>query len=97
MCRNISNIVPDHYPLTMPHWLAVLLFVIGSSTCISEIHAQARTGHQNVSPQTSAMDDPHGGHASSSWESSAQGVAYSEFNHRFAESVGVTILHGRLH
>jgi hypothetical protein len=97
---NFYDRVPDHFSLPLriggssymkrwSYWLSVLLFVIVSSTCISHVHAQARSGQQDVSIETSVMDGPHGGQASSNWEGSVQGVAYSEFNHRF---VGLFVL-----
>jgi hypothetical protein len=63
--------------------LAVLLLVVlfGSPSYATE---QSTSLHDQSSIATSAGGDPHPEHGSDSWEGSAQGVAYSEFNHRFA-------------
>lgn len=67
-----------------PYLLFALLLVIISVTCISETQAQPYSGHQDVSAQTGDATEHQGRHTDGGWEGSAQGVAYSEFNHRFA-------------
>ncbi len=76
----------------MKRWsslLPVLLFLIVSTTSISDVQAQARSGHQNVANETNVTGDPHGGHASERWEGSPEEKAFSEFAHHFAGSFDV--------
>ena len=90
--------VPDHFALigsssSMKRWpyrLSVLLFVIVSSACISDVHAQARSSHQKVSGETSVMDNHQQGHDTERWEGSPEGKAFSEFAHHFAGFFDVT-------
>ena len=62
----------------------LLLFVLVSLTWISETHAQSHEGHQSVAGESDSISNQPGGHASGGWEGSAEGMAYSEFNHHFA-------------
>ncbi|MDH5641834.1 MAG: hypothetical protein OEY28_11120 [Nitrospira sp.] len=69
-------------------WWAVLssvcILVVLSAAGVSEANAQQHSDHQEVSDQAGTTTDPHGGHTGGGWEGSAEGIAYSEFNHRFA-------------
>ncbi|MEK9141938.1 MAG: hypothetical protein AAB308_12875 [Nitrospirota bacterium] len=62
--------------------LSVLLLVL--FLWLSNLTAQVSSGHHQVSLATGTMYGSHGEHGRGGWEGSAQGVAYSEFNHRFA-------------
>jgi putative copper resistance protein D len=62
----------------------LLLLVIGSSACLLDVSAQQPLGQPEGSNETDAALDPHAAHRDGLWEGSAQGIAYSEFNHRFA-------------
>jgi putative copper resistance protein D len=67
-------------------WYAFLLLAlaIGSFVCLPNVHAQQQPGHPKVSIGVGAAHDSHAVHGDGLWEGSAQGIAYSEFNHRFA-------------
>lgn len=64
--------------------LFILLLIIPPLVDTSETLAQPHTGHQDVFPQPGDAADHRGGHPGGGWEGSAEGIAYSEFNHRFA-------------
>ncbi len=64
--------------------LSGLILVIVSTTSISETHAQLHSGHQDVPAETGGAAAHQNAHAGGGWEGSPQGIAYSEFNHRFA-------------
>ncbi len=55
----------------------------------STSQAQQPAGHYEISHDASGTQESHSRHTDSDWEGSAQGVAYSEFNHRF---VGLFVL-----
>ncbi|MBI5672184.1 MAG: hypothetical protein HZC50_02725 [Nitrospirae bacterium] len=62
--------------------LSVLLLVL--FPWFSILSAQSSSEHHQVSLSTGATHDAYAEHGGGGWEGSAQGVAYSEFNHRFA-------------
>jgi len=62
--------------------LSVLLLVL--FLWFSNLTAQVSSEHHQVSLATGITQGSHGEHDGGGWEGSAQGVAYSEFNHRFA-------------
>lgn len=51
---------------------------------LSHVSAQSSLEHHPVSVTAESMHDLQGEHGGGAWEGSAEGVAYSEFNHRFA-------------
>ena len=64
--------------------LSVLLLTIALSSLGVDVSAQGSSQHHMVA---APADQSHGSHpeqVGGKWEGSAQGVAYSEFNHRFA-------------
>ena len=63
--------------------LSVLLLVV-LSPWFSNLNAQSSSEHHQVSLSTGTTHDPHREHGREGWEGSVQGIAYSEFNHRFA-------------
>jgi putative copper resistance protein D len=63
---------------------SVLLFVIVPLIWISEAHAQSHAEHQSIAGESDSLNNQSGGHASGGWEGSAEGMAYSEFNHHLA-------------
>ena len=64
--------------------LSVLSFLIILLTCIPDIVAKAPFGHQVGSTESSVGNDHPRGYASGRWEGSAEGMAFSEFNHHLA-------------
>lgn len=64
--------------------LSVLLILIVSFTNISDVQAQARSGHQDVSTETSVANNHQQGRPHGRWEGSPEGTDFSEFNHHFA-------------
>lgn len=64
--------------------LSIFIFAVLLVTSTSETLAQLHSGHQGVSAQIDDVGEHHTGHAGGGWEGSAEGIAYSEFNHRFA-------------
>lgn len=62
--------------------LSVLLLVL--FLWFSNLTAQVSSEHHQVSLVTGITQGFHGEHDGGGWEGSARGVAYSEFNHRFA-------------
>lgn len=71
----------------MKRWaslLSVLVLVVVPSPWGTDAHAQPSLEHHQAFVVPEAMDNLHHEHADGGWEGSAQGVAYSEFNHRFA-------------
>jgi hypothetical protein len=87
--------VLHHFALThliggssyMKRWsyrLSVLLFVIVSSTCISDVQAQAPSRHQDGSTETSVATTYPQGHASKRGEGSPEETDFAEFNHHVA-------------
>jgi putative copper resistance protein D len=61
-------------------------FLLSSKT---QAQLQPHSSHHGVSDEAGVVQDPEGTPADGSWEGSAQGIAYSEFNHRF---VGLFVL-----
>ncbi|WHZ27029.1 MAG: hypothetical protein OJF51_001825 [Nitrospira sp.] len=61
-----------------------LLFGIVPLTLISEAHAQSPSGHQAVLGEAGVTNNHQSEHVGGDWEGSAEGIAYSEFNHHFA-------------
>jgi putative copper resistance protein D len=51
---------------------------------LSHVSAQSSLEHHPVFVTAGSMQDLQGEHGGGAWEGSAEGVAYSEFNHRFA-------------
>ncbi len=73
-------------------WRIVLLSVVLLGLLFGQTaHARepSSSEHHSVSMAAGAASGLHDHHGSGGWEGSAQGVAYSEFNHRF---VGVLVL-----
>jgi hypothetical protein len=76
----------------MTRWVALLFVVVVlavQSPWTANVRAQASSEHHQTSSPADTSNDPRGTHADGRWEGSAQGVAYSEFNHRF---VGLFVL-----
>ena len=69
--------------------LFVLVLMVAQSPWWADVRAQPSPEHHQISVALGTTNNPHGEHADGGWEGSAQGVAYSEFNHRFA---GVFVL-----
>ena len=68
-------------------WWVSLLPVLAAGRAVlwlSHVSAQSSLEHHPVSVTAESMHDPQGEHGGGAWEGSAEGVAYSEFNHRFA-------------
>lgn len=63
--------------------LSVFMLVVIPFNRLSNVQAQP-SSHPEISDEGSAAHSSHGTHAGEQWEGSTQGVAYSEFNHRFA-------------
>jgi putative copper resistance protein D len=79
-------------------WGAPLLFVLLLTVVLSFLGVEAQAQSASDHPLTEHLSAPvmseptheaHPDHGEGSWEGSAQGVAYSEFNHRF---VGLCVL-----
>jgi putative copper resistance protein D len=73
----------------MTQWLcvfAILVLTIVLPTVIVGAYAQPPSADQNVSHEHGAASasESQSAHAGHSWEGSPQGIAYSQFNHRFA-------------
>lgn len=85
----LTFLIGSSYMKWQPSLLSVLLFVIISSTFIPNAQAQAGSGLQNATSETSVTDDPHGEHANERWEDPLRGKAFSEFAHHFAGSLEV--------
>jgi hypothetical protein len=71
----------------MKRWaslLSVLVLMVAQSPWWADVRAQPSSEHHQTSVAPGTTNNPLGGHADGGWEGSAQGVAYSEFNHRFA-------------
>lgn len=62
----------------------LLLLVSAQVTGIPQAHAQHPASDHNASHETAAAHEQQSAHTVGGWEGSAQGIAYSEFNHRFA-------------
>lgn len=59
--------------------LTCVLFTWPTTVC-----AQSALEHQRASPTTDATHHAHGTEGGEGWEGSAEGIAYSEFNHHLA-------------
>ena len=73
----------------MKRWaslLSVLVLMVMQPPWGSDVLAQLSSEPHPISVAPDTTNNPHGEHADRGWEweGSAQGVAYSEFNHRFA-------------
>lgn len=72
----------------MKRWaslLSVLVLISALSLFSANVRAQPSLDHHPDSVAAGSTHDPHNsGHSERNWEGSTQGVAYSEFNHRFA-------------
>lgn len=71
----------------MKQWaslLSVLVLMVAQSPWGPDVLAQLSPEPHSISVAPDTTNNPHGEHADRGWEGSAQGVAYSEFNHRFA-------------
>lgn len=64
--------------------LSVLMLMVAQSLSGTDVRAQPSLEDHQVSGIPDTTNNPHGEPADGGWEGSAQGVAYSEFNHRFA-------------
>lgn len=69
--------------------LSILLLTVTFSSSGLDVQAQSASDHhlteqRSASAHSEATPEVHGDHVKGTWEGSAQGVAYSEFNHRFA-------------
>lgn len=72
-------------------WSVFLLFVLllVLFPWCSNLSAQSSAEQHHAFLSTDTVHDPHGEHGGGGWEGSGQGIAYSEFNHRF---VGLFVL-----
>jgi putative copper resistance protein D len=69
----------------MKQWFSLLsIFLVLLTISTSETFAQLHSGHQDVPAQAGDAAEHRNGHPGGGWEGSAEGIAYSEFNHRFA-------------
>ena len=71
----------------MKWWLAllsVLVLVGGLVTKLPDLRAQPASEHCQASARTDTSPNSHRAHERAVWEGSDEGIAYSEFNHRFA-------------
>ena len=76
----------------MMRWVSLLsLLVLTASLCFlaTDLSAQPSSGHQPASVDAGTIHDPQTDHGEGEWAGSKQGVAYSQFNHRF---VGLFVL-----
>lgn len=64
--------------------LFVLALMVVQSPRGADVRGQPFSEHHQISVAPGTTNNPHGEHVDGEWEGSAQGVAYSEFNHRFA-------------
>lgn len=64
--------------------LSVLALVGGLGNWLSELQAQPTPEHHQVPVANDTPSNSHGGHDRDGWEGSAEGKAYSEFNHHLA-------------
>jgi putative copper resistance protein D len=60
----------------------ILVLVIGSFASLLDVSAQQQRSQPEGSSEADAVLDSHAAHHDGLWEGSAQGIAYSEFNHR---------------
>jgi putative copper resistance protein D len=60
----------------------ILVLVIGSFASLLDVSAQQQRSQPEGSNEADAVLDSHAAHHDGLWEGSAQGIAYSEFNHR---------------
>lgn len=64
--------------------LSVLVLAVVLAPWLCNVNAQPSLEHHPVSATPGTTHNPYGNPAEKGWEGSAQGIAYSEFNHRFA-------------
>lgn len=64
--------------------LSVLVLMAAQSLWETGVSAQVASERHPITNSSKAMITMHGDHADERWEGSTQGVACSEFNHRFA-------------
>jgi len=64
--------------------IVFLIFLVALFTGPSHVDAQSSPERHRVSAPTTPTHNAHGEHASNGWEGSAEGKAYSEFNHHLA-------------
>ncbi|MBI3357631.1 MAG: hypothetical protein HY038_12865 [Nitrospirae bacterium] len=65
-------------------WLSVLsMLVLAAFPWLSEAQRQSHVNDHHASHETAAVYALPDAHPAARWEGSAQGIAYSEFNHRF--------------
>jgi putative copper resistance protein D len=62
----------------------LLALAIGSFASLLNVYSQPQSGYPEDSTGADAVHDSPAAHRDGLWERSAQGIAYSEFNHRFA-------------
>ena len=71
----------------MKQWaslLSALVLMVVQFPWGPDVLAQLFSEPHQISVAPDTTNNPHGEHAEGEWEGSAQGIAYSEFNHRFA-------------
>jgi putative copper resistance protein D len=76
----------------MTRWaslLSVLVLMVAQSLWGIEVRAQLSSEHHRVSFAPGTTNNPHGERSDGEWEGFAQGIGYSEFNHRL---VGLFVL-----
>ncbi len=66
--------------------LSLLVLTVIHATVMSEAYVQHPSGDHSISYKdgTTEKHESHTASATHSWEASTQGIAYSQFNHRFA-------------
>jgi hypothetical protein len=76
-----------------PSRLVLSMLMLVTVLCAPPSRAQVplppHSGHHDVRGEAGSPNGPETTHAAGSWDGSAQGIAYSEFNHRF---VGLFVL-----
>lgn len=72
-----------------PYALSLLVFVSLPFVESLRVLAQPGSAHDAGVGERGTAEEPHHGHRTDSWEGVAEGVAYSQFNHRF---VGFLVL-----
>src|SRR5688572_26413200 len=71
----------------MKQWaflLSVLVLMVAQCPWGTNVRARPSAEHHQASISSNPTNNLHGEHIDGGWEGSAKGVAYSEFNHRFA-------------
>jgi putative copper resistance protein D len=67
----------------------LLVLVIGSFAPLLDVSAQQQRSQPEGSNEADVPFEPHAAHRDGLWEGSAQGIAYSEFNHRIVGLLNV--------